>query len=57
MKGFSLETQVNYAKNIITGFIRIEGSSVGVVANQPLCVGGLFGHRCIKKGGAVHPFL
>jgi len=25
----------NYAKNIITGFIEVEGRSVGVVANQP----------------------
>jgi len=25
----------SYAKNILTGFIEVEGKSVGVVANQP----------------------
>lgn len=25
----------NFAKNIMTGFIEVEGKSVGVVANQP----------------------
>ena len=34
------ELQVSYAKNIITGFIRIEGSTVGVVANQPMVMAG-----------------
>ena len=31
-----LETQAMFAPNIITGFGRIEGHSVGVVANQPM---------------------
>ncbi|MDA8782381.1 acyl-CoA carboxylase subunit beta [Porticoccaceae bacterium] len=34
------ELQVSYAKNIITGFIRIEGSTVSVVANQPMVMAG-----------------
>ncbi|MFO7854259.1 MAG: acyl-CoA carboxylase subunit beta [Paracoccaceae bacterium] len=34
------EIQGDYAKNIITGFIRIEGESVGVVANQPMVLAG-----------------
>ncbi len=34
------EIQQEYAKNIVTGFIRLEGSSVGVVANQPLVLAG-----------------
>jgi acetyl-CoA carboxylase carboxyltransferase component len=33
--GEFLEVSPEYAKNIITGFIRIDGNSVGVVANQP----------------------
>ena len=33
-EGEFFETQVSYAKNIITGFIRIEGSTVGV-SRQP----------------------
>ncbi|AFH52896.1 Propionyl-CoA carboxylase beta chain 5 [Corynebacterium pseudotuberculosis 267] len=31
-----LEVQPNFAPNLITGFARIDGKSVGVVANQPL---------------------
>ncbi|MCB1408776.1 MAG: acyl-CoA carboxylase subunit beta, partial [Rhodobacteraceae bacterium] len=34
------EIQADYAKNIITGFIRLEGQSVGVVANQPMVLAG-----------------
>jgi len=34
------EIQREYAANIITGFIRIEGQSVGVVANQPTVLAG-----------------
>tara|TARA_Y100000590_G_scaffold462147_1_gene625517 strand:- start:22 stop:1554 length:1533 start_codon:yes stop_codon:yes gene_type:complete len=34
------EIQENYAKNIITGFARIDGQSIGVVANQPLVLAG-----------------
>jgi propionyl-CoA carboxylase beta chain len=35
-----LEVQQHYAKNIVIGFIRIAGHSVGVVANQPLTLAG-----------------
>ena len=34
------EIQEDYAKNIITGFIRMEGQTVGVVANQPMVLTG-----------------
>jgi len=34
------EIQEDFAKNIITGFIRLEGQSVGVVANQPTVLAG-----------------
>ena len=34
--GEFLETQALFAPNIVTGFGRIEGQSVGVVANQPM---------------------
>jgi propionyl-CoA carboxylase beta chain len=34
------EIQAEYAKNILTGFIRLEGSTVGVVANQPMVLAG-----------------
>jgi propionyl-CoA carboxylase beta chain len=34
------EIQRDYAANILTGFIRIEGQTVGVVANQPMVLAG-----------------
>ncbi len=34
------EIQADFAKNILTGFIRLEGSTVGVVANQPMVLAG-----------------
>ena len=39
-EGDFYEIQENYAKNILTGFIRIEGRTVGVVANQPMVLAG-----------------
>ena len=48
-EGGFFETQVSYAKNIITGFIRIEGSTVGVVANQPLVLAGCLDIDASKK--------
>lgn len=32
--------QENYAENIITGFIRLNGKSIGVIANQPRILAG-----------------
>ncbi len=39
-EGDFFEIQEAFAKNIITGFMRIEGQSVGVVANQPMVLAG-----------------
>ncbi len=39
-EGDFFETGADYAKNIITGFARIEGSTIGVVANQPMVLAG-----------------
>jgi propionyl-CoA carboxylase beta chain len=38
--GDFFEIQPDYAKNIIIGFARIEGQTVGIVANQPLVLAG-----------------
>jgi len=35
-----MEIQPDYARNIVIGFIRMEGSTVGVVANQPMVLAG-----------------
>jgi propionyl-CoA carboxylase beta chain len=39
-EGDFFEIQADFAKNILTGFLRIEGSTVGVVANQPMVLAG-----------------
>ncbi|TPE52999.1 acyl-CoA carboxylase subunit beta [Amaricoccus solimangrovi] len=39
-EGDFFEIQADFAKNILTGFIRLEGSTVGVVANQPMVLAG-----------------
>ncbi|MDR5652280.1 acyl-CoA carboxylase subunit beta [Ruixingdingia sedimenti] len=39
-EGDFYEIQKDYAANIITGFVRIEGQTVGVVANQPMVLAG-----------------
>nr|AHN85650.1 Phn1 [Nannocystis pusilla] len=38
--GYFFEVQESYARNIVIGFIRVDGRSVGVVANQPLVLAG-----------------
>ncbi len=38
--GDFFELQPEYAKNIVIGFVRMDGKSVGVVANQPLVLAG-----------------
>ncbi len=39
-EGDFFEIQADFAKNILTGFIRLEGRTVGVVANQPMVLAG-----------------
>ena len=39
-EGDFFEIQRDFAGNILTGFIRIEGQTVGVVANQPMVLAG-----------------
>ena len=39
-EGDFYEIQEAFAKNILTGFVRMEGSTVGVVANQPTVLAG-----------------
>jgi len=39
-EGDFYEIQEEFAKNMITGFIRLEGQTVGVVANQPMVLAG-----------------
>jgi propionyl-CoA carboxylase beta chain len=39
-EGDFFELQPNFARNIVIGFARIEGSTVGIVANQPMVLAG-----------------
>jgi propionyl-CoA carboxylase beta chain len=39
-EGDFFELQPDYAKNIVVGFIRLQGSTVGVIANQPMVLAG-----------------
>ena len=39
-EGDFYEIQADFARNILTGFIRLEGRTVGVVANQPMVLAG-----------------
>ena len=43
------EIQEEFAKNIITGFIRLEGRTVGVVANQPMVLAGVLDIDSARK--------
>ena len=48
-EGDFYEIQAEHAKNIITGFARIEGQTVGVVANQPMVLAGCLDIDSSKK--------
>ena len=48
-EGDFYEIQEDFAKNIITGFVRLEGSTVGVVANQPMVLAGVLDIDSARK--------
>ena len=45
------EVHESYAENIIVGFARLAGRSIGIVANQPLSLAGVLDVNSSKKGG------
>ena len=47
--GEFLEVSANYAKNIIVGFARFNGQSVGIVANQPKYLAGVLDCNASRK--------
>jgi propionyl-CoA carboxylase beta chain len=49
-EGDFFETQPTHAANILTGFGRIEGRTVGIVANQPMVLAGVLDINSSKKG-------
>jgi propionyl-CoA carboxylase beta chain len=48
-EGDFYEIQEEFAGNIITGFIRLEGQTVGVVANQPMVLAGVLDIDSARK--------
>ncbi|MBP5495686.1 MAG: acyl-CoA carboxylase subunit beta [Bacteroidales bacterium] len=48
--GKFLEVHATYAQNIVVGFARFNGVSVGIVANQPKCMAGVLDINASRKG-------
>jgi len=48
--GYFFEIHEHYAKNIIVGFARLNGKSVGIVANQPAMLAGTLDINASVKG-------
>jgi propionyl-CoA carboxylase beta chain len=48
-EGDFFEIQESFAKNILTGFGRIEGRTVGIVANQPMVLAGVLDSDASRK--------
>lgn len=51
------EIHQNFAKNVVTGFIRMGGEVVGVVANNPACLGGALDCDASDKAARFIRFL
>ena len=56
-EGDFFEIQAAYARNIITGFGRIEGRTVGFVANQPMVLAGVLDFGRLAQGRALRALL
>ncbi len=50
------EIHTNYAENIVVGFARLAGRSIGIVANQPMCLAGVLDIDSSKKGARFTRF-
>lgn len=48
-EGDFFELQAKFAANIITGFARLEGRTVGIVANQPMVLAGVLDSDASRK--------
>jgi propionyl-CoA carboxylase beta subunit len=47
---YFFEVQEHYAKNIVVGFARLDGRSIGIVANQPAMLAGTLDINASTKG-------
>jgi propionyl-CoA carboxylase beta chain len=48
-EGDFFEIQASFAKNIVVGFARLEGRTVGIVANQPMVLAGVLDSDASRK--------
>lgn len=55
-EGSFFEVQEHYAENIIVGFCRLGGQSVGIVANQPASLAGVLDTKSSKKSARFARF-
>ncbi len=49
-EGHFLEVHQHFARNLVVGFIRLNGASIGVVANQPAFLAGVLDIDASRKG-------
>jgi propionyl-CoA carboxylase beta chain len=49
-EGYFLEVQEHFAKNVVVGFARLAGETVGIVANQPAVLAGCLDINASDKG-------
>lgn len=51
-----MEIHKAYAENIVVGFARLAGRSIGIVANQPMCLAGVLDIDSSRKGARFTRF-
>lgn len=49
-EGHFLEVHQHFARNLVVGFIRLNGQSIGVVANQQAFLAGVLDINASRKG-------
>src|SRR3977135_1780295 len=52
-EGDFFEVQPNFAANILIGFARMEGATIGIVANQPMVLAGCLAIDSARTGAAL----
>jgi acetyl-CoA carboxylase carboxyltransferase component len=55
--GEFFEIHEHFAQNIVVGFARLGGYSVGIVANQPMVLAGVLDINASEKAGPLRPLL
>ncbi|PIQ28357.1 hypothetical protein COW36_04010 [bacterium (Candidatus Blackallbacteria) CG17_big_fil_post_rev_8_21_14_2_50_48_46] len=56
-QGSFMEVQPDFAPNLVTGFMRLAGQTVGVIANQSLVLAGALDTRALRKLSRFLNFL